>query len=258
MVTYRGSRKHVLDWVAQPSFTTELVELLSPVPVQISADSKYMPLGVERPLEARLETFGPAWMPTLPWPDLRDWWLKHKRGANTPNWDMAVGCTIEGRPGLVLVEAKANWRELGRGGKVPGRKPSDKSKENHDHIGRAIDEACAGWKQIDPRVFICRDSHYQLANRLAFTWKLATLGVPVVLVYLGFIGDEGIRADAGAPFLDDREWQRAFSEYTSGVIPLELFKKRIDLGAAPVWLLSRSRPILEQSVPLTRADTAVG
>ena len=42
--------------------------------------------------------------------------------------------------------------------------------------------ACAAWLRTDPRVTISRDTHYQLANRLAFTWKLASLGISVVLL----------------------------------------------------------------------------
>lgn len=248
---YRGSRKHVLDWTTQPEFTKELIALVSFIPIEISANAKRMPRGRDEPAEARLESFGPEWMPSLHiWDDLRDWWLKHKRGANTPNWDIAVGCRIEGRPGLILVEAKANWPELNVDGKLLPERHSKNSKDNHDQIGRAIDEARAGWQRVNPRVSITRDSHYQLANRLAFTWKLATLGIPVVLIYLGFIGDEGIRADAGPPFSDDRDWQRAFSEYASTTIPLDLFDRRVDLGQSPVWLVSRSRTILEQSSPL--------
>jgi hypothetical protein len=172
-----------------------------------------------------------------------------QEGANTPNWDIAVGCTIENQPGLVLVEAKANRPELKADGKLLHESPSKNSEENHKQVGRAIDEARAGWQQVDPRVSISRDSHHQLANRLAFTWKLATLGIPVVLIYLGFIGDEGIREDAGAPFSDDRDWQQAFSEYVSRTIPLDFFDRRVDFRPSPVWLVSRSRPILEQSSP---------
>jgi hypothetical protein len=202
---------------------------------------------LQDPTEARLQSFGPDWMPSHPaWSDLEDWWLIHKQGANTPNWDIALGCTIEDRPGLLLVEAKANWPELKVDGKVLGENASKNSQENHLQIGRAIDEARFGWQRIDRRVAITRDSHYQLSNRLAFTWKLGMLGLPVVLVYLGFTGDEGIR-DAGAPFLDDQDWENAFSEYVEGIVPLELFDKRLDLGRAPVWLASRSRPVLEMS-----------
>ena len=48
---------------------------------------------------------------------LRDWWLEVVRGANTPNWDVASMCLIEGREGLLLVEAKAHLSELSRQGK---------------------------------------------------------------------------------------------------------------------------------------------
>jgi len=96
----------------------------------------------------------------------------------------------------------------------------------------AIEEACRGWWTVDKGVSVSRDSHYQLVNRLAFAWKLATLGIPIVLVYLvylGFTGDEGIR-DAGVPFADPTEWNRAFAHYAAGVLPLALFERRLDLG----------------------------
>ncbi len=247
---YRGSRKHVLDWTARPKFATELTALVLPIPVKITAGAKWMPRGLQEPDEARLETFGPDWIPShLAWANLIDWWLLHKWGANTPNWDIAVGCTIEDRPGLVLVEAKANWSELKVDGKVLRKNASKNSQENHKHIGRAIDEARSGWRRIDSRFTINRDSHYQLSNRLAFTWKLGMLGFPVVLVYLGFIRDEGIH-DVGDPFADDQDWKRAFSDYAGSIVPLKLFDRRIDLGPAPVWLVLRSRPILEVSPQL--------
>jgi hypothetical protein len=105
-----------------------------------------------------------------------------------------------------------------------------------------------GWQAVEPRVAFHSGSHYQLANRLAFTWKLAMLGVPVVLMYLGFTGDEGIR-DAGPPFEDDADWQKAFNQYSSSSIPFELFDHRLQIGPSPVWLLSRSRPVIESSPP---------
>ena len=243
---YRGSRKHVLDWTAQEGFPSELVDLVSPCPVEIQDDSRWMPRGQGKPAEARLNTFGPKWLPGHPaWPAIRDWWLVHKNGANTPNWDITVGCAIEGRPGLILVEAKANHPELSRPGKGLPKNPSKKSRENHKRIGIAIAEANAGWQQIDTGVKISRDSHYQFANRLAFTWKLGTLGIPVVLVFLGFTGDEGI-GNVGKPFPSSESWAQAFLDYTRESFP-RLLERRIDLGRAPVWVLSRSRPVMEVS-----------
>lgn len=142
---YRGSRKHVLDWTESRTFRHELADLLSPIPVTIRARDTWMPRGFDNPDEARLETFGPSWMPSHPaWRKLANWWLAHERGANTPNWDIAVGCAVDDRPGLVLVEANANWPELKCDGKSLSEDASRNSRENHARIGQAIAEACRG------------------------------------------------------------------------------------------------------------------
>lgn len=245
----RGSRKHVLDWTGSPSFREELVQLLAPASVQIGSDSRQMPAGHSSPREARLDSDGTSLLKGVAvWRDLADWWLVHKRGANTPNWDIAVGCTVEGRPGLVLVEAKANWPELSCAPKTQDRNASPRSLENHERIAAAIDEACVAWRTVDQGVRISRDTHYQLANRLAVGWKLATLGVPTVVVYLGFTGDTGI-ADVGEPFMEKSDWARAFEAYASSVNVLGLFERRHSFGAAPLWLLSRTRQVIGISPP---------
>ena len=244
----RGSRKHVLDWTGRSSFLEEFRELLGDLPVDFSS-AVFMPNGAGEPEEARLEQFGPHWLPGHPaWNTLRSWWLVHERGANTPNWDIAIGCLIESRPGLVLVEAKANWPELSRSGKTKPSRNSPRSIANHERIGAAIEEARHGLSQHCEGVSLSRDSHYQLSNRLAFTWKLATLGIPTVLLYLGFTGDDGI-SDAGQPFRDGTDWSMAFERYTRDQVPKELFERRLDFGEAPAWVYARSRPILEQSRP---------
>lgn len=248
---YRGSRKHVLDWTGRETFTEEFRELLGDLPVDFSG-AMFMPKGAEAPREARLEWFGPKWLPGHPaWAILRKWWLVYERGANTPNWDIAVGCHIEQRPGLVLVEAKANWPELSGSGKSAPLRDSTRSHANHERIGRAIDEARRAWRQYCEYVSISRDSYYQLSNRLAFTWKLATLGIPTVLVYLGFTADEGI-SDAGPHFRDASDWRRAFTQFTQGRLPERILERRLDFSEAPAWVLARSRPILEQSPPRPR------
>ena len=247
ITTFRGSRKHVLDWTERSTFLTELVDLLNPVPVQVDSNTAHMPRGYAAPDEARLERLGSDWIAN---PEaratLRTWWLKHSGGANTPNWDVAVACRLEDRQGLILVEAKAHWAELDVAGKPIAPDASSNSRENHEHIRLAIEEANQGWKMIDSGVSIGRDSHYQLANRLAFAWKLASLGVPVGLVYLGFTGDQGIR-DVGAPFADGDDWNRAFATYTSSAAPMNLFNRRLSVNGTPVWLLSRHLSVLESS-----------
>jgi hypothetical protein len=244
---HRGSRKHILDWTSLPEFPIELLRLVQPVRAVLTAESVWMPRGRSAPEEARLETFGPRGIPQHPsWDRLRQWWLKHTRGANTPNWDLAVRCDIDGRPSLILVEAKANVPEMSDAKKPLPPDASVQSVENHEQIAAAIREACEALRAIDPHVAITCESHYQLANRVAFTWKLASLGIPTVLVYLGFTGDSGIR-DAGEPFADAAAWQHAFANYCAGVVPPEMFERPLAIGDTRAWLLVRSLPVREAS-----------
>jgi hypothetical protein len=246
---YRGSRKHVLDWVSRPEFFGELLETVAPVRCTRLAESEWMPRGLEAPAEARLDAFGPKVDPSNPaWSALTSWWLAHPAGANTPNWDIAAWCEVEGRPGLILVEAKANVPELSSAGKPLANKASAKSKENHLRIGEAIGQAAAGLSAQFPGIKISHDGHYQLSNRLAFAWKLASLGIPSVLVYLGFTGDNGIR-DVGEPFAHDDHWQHTFRDHLQTVCPTSVLAAPVDVGSASFWVLSRSRPIIEVSPP---------
>lgn len=244
--TIRGSRKHVLDWAEHPRFLPDLLQLLDPVDVKVTARSAWAPMGYADPVEARLETWGPRHLPShAAWAELRRWWLAHEKGANTPNWDLALLAEIEGKPGLVLVEAKANVPELSTAGKAPPR-DSDRSRQNHERIKRAIAEAREALEPLSPGIRIDRDSHYQLSNRIAFTWKLATLGIPTVLVYLGFAGDQGI-ADAGLPFRDDQHWKGTFKNHLRDLSAEPLCETRNTAGDVPFWLLARLRPVIEPS-----------
>lgn len=227
----------------------ELLQLVAPVDCRHSARPRCMPRGYRSPDEAQLETFGPVvWPETEAWSVLRKWWLAHESGANRPNWDIAPSCEIDGSPGLILVEAKVNVPELSVAGKPTDVGVSSASAENHQRIGVAIGEACAASQRVSPSTAISRDAHYQLSNRVAFAWKLANAGVPTVLVYLGFWGDDGL-ADIGPSFQSAAHWEAVFTEYARSVVPMDLFEYRIECGAAPMWLLVRSRKVIAASAP---------
>lgn len=242
----RGSQKH---WTSEPTFAVDLLRLLRPVDARLTADSLWMPRGYAEPREARLETFGPQALPGIPaWSELQRWWLAHTEGANTPNWDIAMRCEIEHKPGLVLVEAKANVPELSEARKPQRVGASAKSEANHRQIAAALTDACEGLRTFNAGVTLSADSHYQLSNRLAFAWKLATLGIPTVLMYLGFTGDTGIR-DAGEPFANEEHWEEVFDRYRDGIVPGDLLERRLECGTASVWFLVRSRPVGSASPP---------
>lgn len=89
---------------------------------------------------------------------------------------------------------------------------------------------------------ITRDSRYQLSDRLAFAWKLASLSISVALLYPCFAGDQCIR-DAGTPFADDADRQTAFGDYASDTVPHEMLERRARGPAAPLLGQSRGRPL---------------
>lgn len=250
----RGSREQVLHWTDQPRFLPELLGLAPPeVHCCVTANSQWMPMGLAHSREARLESFGPKVVPDYDWKSLGNWWLAKPKGANTPNWDIALGCDIGGKPGLILVEAKAHERELDERGKEEREDASPNSRENHRRIAEAISEA-----QRDLRARGCLEgitiSHeraYQLANRIAFAWRLASTGIPVVLLYLGFIDDKEI-ANAGKPFESSAHWHHHVREHL-GLTGDEMVSIECQTAKERFWLLSRARPAVSSDTP-----TAIG
>jgi hypothetical protein len=161
------------------------------------------------------------------------WWLVHRRRANTPNWDIASTATIEGRPGLILVEAKAHSGEL----KVHGKRPGNK--DNEEKIGVAIQQANAALNATLSGWALSKDSHYQLANRFAWSWKIASLGVPVILVYLGFLCAREMD-DQGEPFADADAWKSFVKEYSRGIVPEAAWNTQFLIQGTPLQAVLRS------------------
>lgn len=241
---FRGSRKHILDWVECSDFVGQLSQLIRSTGAIVQATDVWMPRGYNDPEEARLEQHGSRILPTVNWQALQDWWLVCKPGANTPNWDLVSACALQGQKGLVLIEAKAHTQELKAEGKHIEPNASSNSHKNHDRIGQAIDEASNALSQVVEGINLSRDTHYQLANRIAFSWKIASLGIPVVLVYLGFIGDKDI-ADIGEPLEDDMHWQQVMRMYMSGHVPEGFTERWVDCGKAFMQMIIRSLSVNE-------------
>jgi hypothetical protein len=181
--------------------------------------------------------------------ELTKWWLA-REARNTPNWDIASTCTIGERDGLLLVEAKAHEAELNQDGKPLDKVASDSSKANHKRIGRAISAASAGLNTAMAGWNLSRDSHYQLANRFAWAWKLASMGVPVVLVYLGFICASEMK-DRGEPFADSADWSRVVLKHSRNIVPEQAWGRDIEIGSNTIKPLIR---VWKQELP-SEADT---
>jgi hypothetical protein len=171
--------------------------------------------------------------------EITNWWLAAPMEANTPNWDIASTCTIREKPGLLLVEAKAHCAEVKQDGKPLRNEASPESLANHEKIGRAIAAASAGLDNAMPGWNLSRDSHYQLANRFAWTWKLASMGIPVVLVYLGFL-DAAEMNDLGESFVDCASWTRVVLDHSRNIVPEQAWGGNIEVDGTSIEPLIRT------------------
>ena len=171
---------------------------------------------------------------------LRKWWLSVSRVANTPNWDIASTCTIKGQRGLLLVEAKAHSAELGESDSCGSGNPG-----NRERIRRAITEAAAGLQAATGGPWnMSPDSHYQLSNRFAWSWKLASLGIPVILLYLGFLNAEDM-ADRGQVFGSAGQWETSLRAHSEWVVDNRCWGQWIDIDGVHLIPLIRG---VEQSL----------
>ena len=186
--------------------------------------------------------------------ELENWWFA-KRGGASPTWDLASQCAIGSgnrtKRGVLLVEAKAHRAELEResGGKRTKPGASSASRENHERIGKAIEEANDGCRALTnvQEWGLSRDSCYQMANRFAWAWKLASLGTPVVLVYLGFLNATEM-SDEGDPFLEHADWVDCVKTHAKGKVPEEAWDR--------LWETPDGTPFVSRIVSVRQSLTA--
>ena len=248
----RGSKPRC-HWITHGTalqVASRLNALITPW-ASVAPTDRWMPEGFAVVEEAELQH-----APRLLDPDigrrLAAWWLPADRlDARTPNFDIASTCTIEGKPGLLLVEAKAHDNELKNeaAGRILGPAPTDERTASHDTIRLALEQARLGLTAATLLEWaISRDSHYQMSNRFGWSWKLATLGVPVVLVYLGFLRAEEM-TDRGKPFESDDAWDALVKEQSTALFPAAVWNRRWSVSGVPFIPLIKSLKVeLDQTV----------
>lgn len=250
----RGSRARAIVLTHGPAGeVTARLERLAVPGVQVDPSRhEWAPRGFLCPREARLGDT-PPFLSREHREIVSNWWLAVRHPlANTPNWDIVSQATIGGRAGLILVEGKAYGEELSReaAGKACAENASEASRRNHVRIGCCIREARRGLSAATGlRWSLSRRSCYQMANRFAWAWKLATLGIPVVLVYLGFLNAEEMR-HRGSPFGRHEDWEGVVRSHGRSVCPDGVWERPVDVGGVPLIPLIRST-----EVPLAVAQT---
>lgn len=245
----RGSRTRCISLMAadRPVVADTLEGIIRFPGVSVPADAKWLPYGVPQKtktakawdLSAAEELvlgkskglFSPTQDKTM-----LAWWLRHPRGSNKPNLDIASTCTIHGRPGIMLVEAKAHDQELHEASKPkpPPDKTNPRSIANDTHIDEAIKRSAALLQEHTRRpCAISRVLCYQMSNRFALACKLTEMGYPVVLVYLGFLKAMEME-DIGNVIENPSDWQKLVKNHSKPLFPDGIW---LEDGATP-WTLN--------------------
>jgi len=197
--------------------------------VSVAPEDYWMPRGRQYTSEAQLDKCQKMLSPTDR-QKLSTWWLAIKGRSITPNWDIASTCRIRGNKGILLVEAKAHSEELIKENRSKAKDP------NRSRIRQAVAQANSGLRNITGGPWnLSIEHHYQLSNRFAWPWKLASMGIPVVLVYLGFLN----AVDMENPFRSEDEWEQNLSDYCNGVVDKNCWNREFDVEGTPFIPLSR-------------------
>ena len=214
-----------------------LTELVGLPHIKVSADDKWMPCGKPVKKEDGSWDKTPSDEVQLDKKNclvscrtrerLEEWWLATR--ATTPNWDIASTCRINGKQGLILVEAKAHGAELTKQDDCGSENP-----ENVKQIGKAISEASRSLQaRTENKWKLSPEGYYQLSNRFAWSWKLATLKIPVVLVYLGFLNACEMDSPDTKLFCSEPEWQRVLRTYCEGKVDNSCWGKCLCFKGTP-------------------------
>lgn len=237
----KGSKNAVLKLVGSSDFLKVINHLLKSTKAIVTTYDNWMPKSIRYDKEAELNDFlKHNFSPQLA-TDITKWWL-HK-DATTPNWDLITTCTINGKRGILLVEAKAHSYELeneSKGKKELDSTASANSEKNHKQIGEAIIQANAEINKKISGVAISQDNCYQLSNRVAHAWWLANQGIPVVLMYLGFLNCNDMNDGKNHLFTDNEHWQDCFNNHAKKVGVDKIIDQNVDCGKSSFITICRS------------------
>jgi hypothetical protein len=231
----RGSkpRCHLLTHGSVDAVSERLTSLIAPWG-KVTTDDRWMPRGFVHTEElqiGRVDTI----VDKEKGRGLIDWWLAAPKTGRVPHWDIASTCVIEGRAGILLVEAKAHDKELfdEEAGKKKPTMESAASIANRKRIAACVKKAGAALsKSTSSNWELSITHHYEMSSRFTWACKLAELGMPVALVYLGFL-NAGEMAERGLPFSKHGDWEALVKAHSRALFPDGVWGQRWMIAGQP-------------------------
>lgn len=237
---FKGSRFRCLQLTSLPmvQLKNALSEIIAPY-AELSDSLQVSPRGFLQSQEIILTKIN-SFVSEEIREELKHWWLDS--GEKSPNWDIVANCQVNGKECLMLVEAKAYKGEF----KVQGD-PTSASGRNREHIRAAIENSNNQLAQStytnssdwNLNITEC----YQLSNRLAWTWKLASLGIPTILVYLGCLNC----SEWSDAYSSHEDWERHILTASQAIVPQSIWNQSWQANGTTFAPLIRSLDINIQS-----------
>ncbi len=237
----KGSRYAMLKLIESSNFLDNINNLIKPTQASVNAFNNWMPKSIQLDKEAELKDFLKYNFSQELGEKIHKWWLEVMHPmSRTPNWDFVSTCSLNDQKGLLLIEAKAHAVELHSEGKSIDTDASSDSKKNHVRIQKAIEEANVDICKNGHSVSISRNTCYQLSNRVAHAWWLANQGIPVILLYLGFLNCSDMDDGKNVLFKTDEDWQQCFHNHAQQVGVDKIINKWVDCGKSKFITICKS------------------
>ena len=237
---YHLSRKLLIKFLGDPDYISNMNALLSQVNTSVSADDIRIPDPPNNTTEGDFTSLPEFVFPFLSNDKNSSWWKNALKNYSPYCWDFVSTCTINGKEGpkkgLLLIEAKAKKGELITAAR--DRKPVLKLEENYSIAGSDL-------RKVSPEAklnsVICR----QMSNHIYRAWFLARSGIPVVLLYLGFHFEKGIRV-----FNTAEAWRKYFLRAARKIGVNNLLNKEIYCGDSTFKMICASLGSDEKAPPV--------
>ena len=194
----------------------------------VTAGEAWLPAGFDGPRAVMLVDGDDRLLARTHQEALVAWWQAVHGGqrGEFPTWDLVWTARAGGTRALVLGVATAHEGELRE------RTGAERAEAGPDGRWRALADVSEALEAITPGWALTR-APPPFADQLAWAWKIASLGVPVVVACVGFLhATEVVGRDHW--FLEANGWDRALRASLDGAVPAAAWGPRLPVGDA--WL----------------------
>ena len=230
------SRKLLIKFLGDPDYIINMNALLSQVNASVSTDDIRIPDPPNNTNEGDFTSLPEFVHPFLSNDKSSIWWKNALKNYSPYCWDLVSTCTVNGKKGLLLVEAKAKKGELITAANL--QVPDENLERSYLVANKDLSKISPDAKLSS---IICR----QMSNHIYRAWFLARSGIPVILLYLGFHFEKGNRV-----FNSANDWRNYFLRGARKIGINGLLNKEVYCGDSSFKMICVSLGSDEKAPPI--------